>query len=319
MALQIYTNPNLAPELLYAGANQMGHGLGLGLAAAGEHIGAALDQRKKESQEADALRKLAEVRGWADKDTLNLYGIGQLRGLAQAKHDEESYQLRDVQTKLAQAQLEGAQQLGPFAQALGQGGDFNQALQQYPGAVNAPGFATLAHYAGQEDMVNPQKDLAYWSGLEEAMGSDGKLTPQAVSSTIRKTGVPTARSLSMTHNMLVNQAAGDKNAIALNRLDIWRQKVNAQVNEMSQKMPQGQRMGLATELGMFQFSPEAETMSDQQRTDKVNEIVNRWQKATPPQGGTKTLTKEQAQFFLQQAGGDKNKAREMARQAGFSF
>jgi hypothetical protein len=275
MALQIYTNPNLAPELLYAGANALGHGLGQGLQQAGDNISKALDQRKKESQEADALRKLAEVRGWADKDTLNMLGIGQLRGLSQAKHDEEQYQLRDVQTRLAQSQLQGEGELGAFAQAAA-GGDIGAGLQAAPHAAQAPGFGQLAYHLSNLDTANRKKAPQFWSEIADALGPDDRLTPGALSKAIKKTGfIPDIETSKMVNTIFATQVSGDKTAMNQNRLAIYAKKVEAQVQQMANQLPPEQRLALKTELDHLMFSTEAEKMTEPEFSDAVTKIVGR--------------------------------------------
>lgn len=55
--------------------------------------------------------------------------------------------------------------------------------------------------------------------------------------------------------------------------------------------------------------------SYQSRTNLAAKVLQ----AVMPQEGTKKLTKDQARDFLSQAGGDKQKARQMAKDAGFEF
>lgn len=97
MALQMYVDPNLAARFKFEGPASLGAGIGGGLNKLGDAWGQMQEQRKKEAQEADALRKLAEVRQYADKDTLRTIGIGSLRGLVQGKQAEEAYNLHKAQ------------------------------------------------------------------------------------------------------------------------------------------------------------------------------------------------------------------------------
>lgn len=56
--------------------------------------------------------------------------------------------------------------------------------------------------------------------------------------------------------------------------------------------------------------------------DKIEASINRWRAAKAQQGGSTgggKITREQAASILQEAGGDKNRARELARQRGLSF
>jgi len=105
MPLQMFVNPNLAAELTYQGARDLGSGIGQGLNSLGAGAGAYLDKQKKESQEASALRKYMEHRG-IDKDQLNKMSLGELRG----QEKMLNYQQQDELQQAHLAQTYGALQ-----------------------------------------------------------------------------------------------------------------------------------------------------------------------------------------------------------------
>ena len=135
MALQYFGDPGLAAKLTYAGTSGLGEGIGSGLAAFGRGLGRRLEKneetQKREGQEADALRKLAELRGYASKDQLKVESLGNLRGLVQAKELEGIEQLRAAQLRAYNA---AAAENEAQAANIGKAGQFWQALSAYSGS-----------------------------------------------------------------------------------------------------------------------------------------------------------------------------------------
>ena len=72
-------------------------------------------------------------------------------------------------------------------------------------------------------------------------------------------------------------------------------------------------------LGMKEDEQKQFIQSRMEALQDVNSKLLDLSKGRPRLGGKKTLTREQAMDFFQKAGGDKDKARQMARDAGFDF
>jgi len=72
-------------------------------------------------------------------------------------------------------------------------------------------------------------------------------------------------------------------------------------------------------LGMKEDEQNEFIKSRMEALQDVNSKLLNLSKGRPRIGGNKSLTREQAMDFFQRAGGDKDKARQMARDAGFDF
>lgn len=92
------------------------------------------------------------------------------------------------------------------------------------------------------------------------------------------------------------------------------QEYDAQMKAMRQELDQLRRL-----VAQYQGRQESEFGGTATGTPPAGaNVAGAGNPGGAPQGGAK-LTPELASQFLQQAGGDKNRAREMARQAGYSF
>lgn len=284
--------------------NRVGEFLMQGIAGAGQNIGAAIDRHKNEARKANALRKAISLYDENMKDQVQSMGLGDLEGFITAQGMKQAQAAQESQSKFQAAQIRNFEADNALAAA-------QLKVQQEDQALRKRQMEALAGFA--RDYGQPAVPGISLPSVLQAAGDPGERLRRALANN------PGAMTPDLMQTLVRYGEEGRSGANPMplpfeagGMRGIYSPKTGQFQADKPEPNPKDARMTVVLERDEFDRPTRTWTGSPQQYEEQFGK----------PSGGAaeaKPLTRDLAADFLKQAGGDKNKARELARKAGYTF